>query len=239
MYTLGTSAIKYVAEQLNLIGGHAAAVTALNGTMVAYVGTLANRDGVTGDPDHPPTFIAPRSVFIMVDSAPGKPLEMANVITSVTLLEPAGNNPEVPDHWQLVDSTLPPVFFNTVITAAGGFANAWYAWPRGNESDISAAPKVPGMGFFAKDTKKLYICQDNGIYTEIVGGTVAILDPGMMVMFPDVLGTAPSGYLRCNGQEVPQALYPNLFSVIGNNFGVPINPGNFVLPLVSNTIIKV
>jgi len=38
------------------------------------------------------------------------------------------------------------------------------------------------------------------------------------------------GWLLCDGTEVSKFTYPNLFSVISNTYGTPINPDNFVLP---------
>lgn len=42
--------------------------------------------------------------------------------------------------------------------------------------------------------------------------------------------TAPTGYLLCNGSEVSQATYAELFAIIGSTYGTPVNPSNFVLP---------
>lgn len=40
----------------------------------------------------------------------------------------------------------------------------------------------------------------------------------------------PEGWLFCDGSEVSKVTYSSLFSVIGNNYGIPTNPSNFVLP---------
>lgn len=40
----------------------------------------------------------------------------------------------------------------------------------------------------------------------------------------------PTGYLLCDGSEVPQGLYPDLYAVIGTTFGAGINPSTFKLP---------
>ena len=40
----------------------------------------------------------------------------------------------------------------------------------------------------------------------------------------------PEGWLFCDGSEVSKVTYSSLFSVVGNNYGSPTNPNNFVLP---------
>ncbi|WP_430472712.1 phage tail protein [Thalassospira lucentensis] len=41
---------------------------------------------------------------------------------------------------------------------------------------------------------------------------------------------APSGYLLCDGAEILEAEYANLFSAIGSTYGVGQAPGSFKLP---------
>jgi microcystin-dependent protein len=40
----------------------------------------------------------------------------------------------------------------------------------------------------------------------------------------------PEGWLFCDGSEVSKETYSSLFSVVGNNYGSPIDSNNFVLP---------
>jgi len=42
--------------------------------------------------------------------------------------------------------------------------------------------------------------------------------------------TAPTGYLLCDGSEVPVAVFNELYQVIGNTYGTGINPATFKLP---------
>ena len=43
--------------------------------------------------------------------------------------------------------------------------------------------------------------------------------------------TEPPGWIFCDGAEISKATYANLYSVIGNHFGTPIDASlNFVLP---------
>ncbi len=41
---------------------------------------------------------------------------------------------------------------------------------------------------------------------------------------------APDGWILCDGSEISKEIYSELYSIIGNNFGTPINSNNFVLP---------
>ena len=49
---------------------------------------------------------------------------------------------------------------------------------------------------------------------------------GPITSFADI----PSGYLLCDGSEVAQGLYPELFNTIGTTFGAGVNPNTFKLP---------
>jgi microcystin-dependent protein len=40
----------------------------------------------------------------------------------------------------------------------------------------------------------------------------------------------PDGWLECNGQEVRRGQYPDLFAIIGTNYGTPTNASTFVVP---------
>jgi hypothetical protein len=53
---------------------------------------------------------------------------------------------------------------------------------------------------------------------------------GSIQMWPT--GTAPSGYLLCNGSAVSAGTYPDLFSVVGYTFGG--SAGSFLLPNYTN-----
>lgn len=51
---------------------------------------------------------------------------------------------------------------------------------------------------------------------------------GTIICFAGQL--VPPGWLLCNGSEISKSEYPNLFSVIGNTYGIPVNSNNFILP---------
>lgn len=47
-----------------------------------------------------------------------------------------------------------------------------------------------------------------------------------------------SDWLWCNGQEILQSAYPQLFAIIGNSFGSPSAPGLFKLPDYRNAFLR-
>ena len=50
-------------------------------------------------------------------------------------------------------------------------------------------------------------------------------------------GTAPAGWLFCNGAEVSRETYADLYATIGNTYGTPVNPNMFKLPnLAAKTV---
>lgn len=49
-------------------------------------------------------------------------------------------------------------------------------------------------------------------------------------IMPYAGATAPTGYLLCDGSEVPVAVFNDLYNVIGNTYGTGINPATFKLP---------
>jgi len=46
--------------------------------------------------------------------------------------------------------------------------------------------------------------------------------------------TAPYGYIACDGSEVSKATYAALYAAIGDKYGTPENPDNFVLPTLTD-----
>lgn len=51
---------------------------------------------------------------------------------------------------------------------------------------------------------------------------------GAVVWMP--VNIVPAGWLACNGQEVSKTTYANLYGIIGDTEGNPLNPSNFLLP---------
>ncbi len=61
---------------------------------------------------------------------------------------------------------------------------------------------------------------------------------GTLIAFPP--STVPDyGWLLCDGSEVAQATYPDLYSVIGDTYGTPVDPDNFILPPVSSPSLQI
>ena len=58
---------------------------------------------------------------------------------------------------------------------------------------------------------------------------------GSITMFAGA--TAPDGWLLCNGSELFRSQYPELFAVIGNNFGIA-HPDTFLLPNMNGQTVR-
>jgi len=57
-----------------------------------------------------------------------------------------------------------------------------------------------------------------------IGGIIPFAGP--ISAFSDI----PSGYLLCDGSEIAQGIYPELFTRIGYTYGTGVNPSTFKLP---------
>jgi len=55
-------------------------------------------------------------------------------------------------------------------------------------------------------------------------------EPSVGTILTNITGSIPEGYLECDGRELSQITYANLFSVIGTHFGGSI----FKLPDLTN-----
>lgn len=65
----------------------------------------------------------------------------------------------------------------------------------------------------------------------------AIFNPvGMIVMFAGTSDYVPPGWLLCDGQEVLQSAYPQLYVLLGTTFGTSSKTGYFVLPDFDNCV---
>ncbi len=61
---------------------------------------------------------------------------------------------------------------------------------------------------------------------------------GTIVTWGGTLANIPAGWLYCNGMQVRQTAYPNLFSVIQFNYGANPPPGMFYLPDLRGRFIR-
>jgi len=64
-------------------------------------------------------------------------------------------------------------------------------------------------------------------YKNFFAGAPTVPVGGVM---PYAGSTAPTGYLLCDGSEVPIASYQDLYGVIGTTYGTGVNPNTFKLP---------
>jgi len=59
---------------------------------------------------------------------------------------------------------------------------------------------------------------------------------GMITMFAGTLSDIPPGWLPCEGGEVLQTAFPQLYTLIGTTFGTAGTSGYFVLPNFKNRV---
>lgn len=85
-----------------------------------------------------------------------------------------------------------------------------------NNEEMTPKIKVTGSAYAITVDKK-----------SIVPG-FGLVPSGAIMMWPS--DVAPDGWLECNGQEVTKADHPQLYAVIGDTYGTPGDPNNFVLP---------
>lgn len=76
---------------------------------------------------------------------------------------------------------------------------------------------TPDIRFLARDTSDAFAALSGG-YMQV----------GKIALFP-VQRSVPF-HLLCDGQEVPQASFPELFNYLGTSQGTATDPDNFVLP---------
>jgi microcystin-dependent protein len=89
---------------------------------------------------------------------------------------------------------------------------------------------APGLAqiYFNSTTKKVKVYKSTG-WAEIGGSAAGSSGkPGMVTSW--VNGSAPSGWLLCNGNAVSRTTYADLFAVIGTNYGVGNGTTTFNLP---------
>lgn len=63
--------------------------------------------------------------------------------------------------------------------------------------------------------------------------------PGMIVEYGGTLGSAPNGWMSCNGSVLNRASYPDLFGAIGTRYNTGGETGTqFRIPTASGKVIK-
>lgn len=84
-------------------------------------------------------------------------------------------------------------------------------------SDPFIPPTSPNLNSFSRDVSDAFYIMQGGF-----------LRVGQIAFFP-AQRSVPF-HLLCNGQEVPKASFPELYSYLGDFEGTPVDPENFVLP---------
>jgi hypothetical protein len=235
MYSIGTSALKAIADALS-----SAYTPALDGKLMGFVGTKAD---MTTDAFAPQAMPSPYAVFFALPAvnetgtdaekhtmAPLDPTTTADIYTVVQGV------------WTKFAATpISYVIITTIMLPASGISNVIVQFQRGNLADIDSAYRVPAASYFAKDINELFVY--NELDHRWVSVTAAQI--GVIQIWPDasIQASVPAGWLRCDGSWKNQADYGKLFNVIGNKFdwnGDETKPAGavFRLPNQSNAIIR-
>lgn len=61
---------------------------------------------------------------------------------------------------------------------------------------------------------------------------------GQIILWAGSLSNIPPGYLNCDGTQIAQSDYPELWKTIGTSFGGNPSPGNFYLPDLRGRFIR-
>jgi hypothetical protein len=242
MYTIGTSSLKYLREQTK---SDSAVYHALDKRMLAFVGTQLERDGVPVDPNdptkyRPATLIAPYSAFFVLSADE----------TQVQLWIPQDSQdltnqwPLTPDQWVAVGSPFNEKFITESLTPAGGLANGLYATQRGNLADMHLAFKYPGLTYFAKDSREIYVYVDDTVQWVGINLNASDKDPlGSMVIYPEqfaLTSVMEANWMRCDGHVMTAneiARFHVFAEFIKGKF--TSDPTESKLPAQNNTIIRV
>jgi hypothetical protein len=219
MYTLGTSAIKYLtAHTVPPIS------VVLDSKLAAFVGTPTDKNNTKAE--------GTLTAFIEVSADSSNPTKIQWPITGpVTLYQ------NVNSIWVSVGQFTSDIY--PVLASASGYGDAIYALQRGNFADMESARKIDGVPFYSRDTRELYI------YDATVTHSWQLISKfesenfiiGMIMTWPEVLGDPPYGWIRTEGQQVEKLTYMDLFQVCGTKFG-PQTTYLFTLPNQSNGIIR-
>jgi hypothetical protein len=217
---------------------------ALQDKLVAFVGTIGERDGDGLSPPlhvHLATLISPYSVFFSIPAS-ADPYVGAWPITSAQLWRPNDHSP-MPDGWISVGSPFDQSFITPNLLPAGGLSDAIYAFMRGNEGDMTSLPRKDGVPYYARDTKSLWLFDRvQGRWIKVAQHD--IVPVGGMIAWPEALDAfnpLPEAYIRADGTLRLQSAYPELYAVVKDAYENPLDPtplGQFRLPLYSGMIVR-
>jgi len=117
-------------------------------------------------------------------------------------------------------STISTQTFNTVLNPA--FVTSKQLTSLTDDSDIlliysqNTNIRTPGLYSMRKDT---------------FVSSLGLVQPGTIFPYAGAVASIPTGYLLCDGSQVPQQIYPDLYAVLGNIYGTPSpGSGTFYLP---------
>ena len=103
--------------------------------------------------------------------------------------------------------------------------NVNYEWPIAAANELFLTTDVTGKLSWGRATQST---------TLFVPGTAGQIPVGSIMPFASA-ANAPSGWLLCNGQAVPSATYPQLYTAIGTTYGGDVT--NFKVPdLINKTL---
>lgn len=100
--------------------------------------------------------------------------------------------------------------------------NVNYEWPIAAANELFLTTDITGKLSWARATQSS---------TLFVPGTAGQIPVGSIMPFASA-ANAPAGWLLCNGQAVPSATYPQLYSAIGTTYGGDVT--NFKVPDLIN-----
>jgi hypothetical protein len=228
MFTLGTSAIKelrkLMVDQPDVYNALGTDTDPAIWRLVAFVGTAAEQAN---------TFIAPYGAYFVLNADNTQ----AQLSIPQDSNDPTNIWPLVPNQWQNIGLPFDQTFIKNYLKPAGGFANALYAFQRGNYADMGLAQKFPGLPYYSRDTEELFMYDEN----RWISLSNRFLEIGVLLNYPEVMGDPPRDWLRCTGDILVKAAYKTLYDAIGERFNdpyvaIPLN--SFMIPKQSGSIIR-
>jgi hypothetical protein len=232
MYTLGTSAVKYLADNIT----DPAIKAALQDKIVAYVGTPYDKTPDAGDPFAPPAPSA-FAVFFQLPAVGTSSLADKHTIGPVGELTVAQVFKVTNFQWDTTPvGTVNYAYIIEYLIPASSLNNVVYQFQRGNEADIGAAYANAGVPYFAKDKQDLWV-HDGVKWVRVASNAIFI---GTIIEYPEQLSIPvdmETRWKRCDGHTLtPQEVidFPDFAVLIQNKFGT-----GYVMPAQNNAIIRV
>ena len=142
-------------------------------------------------------------------------LETGTYINSLNASNPVSTDglSQADDHLRLIKSTIKSTFANIdgPVTST--------------EDDLNIVSGAAAAGVTAAMFQHL-----NGVTSAIQTQLGFVVPTGGLLMWTGAVNAVPTGWLLCDGSEVSQTTYADLYAVIGSTFGTPVTNTNFILP---------